>query len=228
MAWKPTQAELDEVFKVHLPYEIGRMVEAHRLLMNPGQYYRIPKGPEAKTIAKGLQDAHIVSFCTHARNLLEFFPREEYHEKYHYARAADFSKPDSADASKVDYEIRKRTGRIEALYKQLCAQVNHLTYDRTDEDSKKIGDAKRKELIELIYGEVLRLARSLDVSRYDKAYLGLDILAEAAALKVETGATGTTNAVTLESWQSPPPLQPTSSTGTVMLGGGVVTFSIIK
>jgi hypothetical protein len=154
MPWTPTQPQLDEVFKVHLPYEIGRLVEAYRLLLSPGKYYQIPDSPEAQTIGTALKDAHIVSFCTHARNLLEFFPRDDYQGDNHYARAADFSKP--------DYEIRKRKGRIKDLYKQLCAQVNHLTYDRTNKDDEKIGTDERKELIDIIYDEVLRLAKSLD------------------------------------------------------------------
>lgn len=228
MGWKPTQAQLDEAFRVHLPYEIGRMVEAYRLLLNPEKYYQVPEGPKAATIAKALQDAHIVSFCTHARNLLEFFPREKYHEDNHYARAADFSKPDAADASKPDYEIRRRMGKSEALYKRLCAQVNHLTYDRTDEDGEKIGREERKELIDLVYGEVLRLAGSLNESQYDKAYLGLASLAETAAQEIKSGQTKqATNAVTAVSWQSPP-IQSTNSTGTVISSGGVVTFNIIK
>jgi len=228
MPWTPTQAQLDKVFKEHLPYEIGRMAEAHRLLVNPGKYYQIPDSPEAETIAKALKDAHIVSFCTHARNLLEFFPRKDYQGDNHYARAADFSKPSAADPAKPEYEIRKRAGRMEALYDQLCAQVNHLTYDRTDEDSKKIGEGERKELIDIIYGEVLRLARSLDESRYHKLYLGFEELAEAAKLEIKVGTTkAPTNAVIPNSWKSPP-FQPTSSTGTLVMGGGIVKFDIIK
>jgi hypothetical protein len=251
MAWTPTHAQLNEVFTKHLPYEIGRLVEAYRLLVNPEKYYRPADLAEAETIGKALVDAHIVSFCTHARNLLEFFPREEYNDDNHYARAADFSKPSAADPAKPNYEIRKRKGRMKELYKQLCAQVNHLTYDRTDEDSKKITEGERKELIDIVYEEVLRLARSLDESRYDKLYLGLGILADAAKLEIKVGLTKQPSSeVIVKSWKSPsPPLGRQSTTGTVIMsappgrsggtspvsssaplksGNGMVTFNILK
>ena len=127
-------------------------------------------------VAEAVDDALLVAFCTHARNLLEFFFRDP--DKNYYAAAMDYAKP---DYEKLDLE---KNPNAKTLYKQLCAQINHLTYKRTDADNKKILPLQRKDLIDIIYEQATRLARKLK-SDYDKQHLHLDRLADAAAAKIE-------------------------------------------
>jgi hypothetical protein len=169
----PTAAELRQVFEVHLPYEIVRLVEMYRLLLEPNPY-RSDLKPE---VAETVDDALIVGFCTHARNLLESFFRSR---KFQYALATDY-------ANAPPYvRLDPKREDVDRLYGQLCAQINHLTYGRTDDNSKKIDVAERKELIDIVNEETTRLGKHLK-SDYDKQHLHLDILAAAAAMEVKVG-----------------------------------------
>jgi hypothetical protein len=102
----------------------------------------MPKTPETMRA-----DALLVGFCSHARNLLEFFFRED-NTKYNYAIALDYANE--------GYSPLKKMGDVDRLYSQLCAQINHLTYERTDEASKKIADKECQELVRLIHHETKR------------------------------------------------------------------------
>ena len=79
--------------------------------------------------------------------LLEFLFRED-HKKYKYALATDFAKP--------SYKRLELIGRAKTLYADLCAKVNHLTYDRTDRIQEKIGWREQDEILELIHKEIVR------------------------------------------------------------------------
>ena len=57
--WAPSQTDLQQVFTKHFPYEIVRLVEQYKLLRTPDPDRSEP-----------VKDALIVSFCTHARNIL--------------------------------------------------------------------------------------------------------------------------------------------------------------
>jgi hypothetical protein len=106
-----------------------------------------------------------VGFCTYARNLLEFFYRRP------QGRAA------AADYANAPYEpLDKSRCDVKTLTTQLNAQINHLTYERTDEASGKIGSKERKDLIDLIHTEAGRLEKCLK-SEYDTKYLRIDLLA---------------------------------------------------
>jgi len=167
----PSAATLQEVFEKHVHYEILRLVQMYALLLKPA--YRCKLEPD---VADAVDDGLLVAFCTHARNLLEFFFRERDRD---YALATDY-----AELGYVKLD-RKRPD-VDRLYGQLCAQINHLTYNRTDNDNKKIRPPQRKELIDIINEEATRLARKLK-SGYDKQYLHLNRLADAAATKIEVG-----------------------------------------
>jgi hypothetical protein len=71
---------------------------------------------------------------------------------------------------------------VDRLYKQLCAQINHLTSNRTDDSKKKIDTPEWKELTDIILREATRLAPQLK-SGYDKQNLRIDDLLNAAAAK---------------------------------------------
>lgn len=155
--------ELAEVLKNHIPYELGRLVATYKLMREP-QY----RNALEKNDAENVDDALIVSFCTHARNMLEFFHRKD-HRKWRYALAIDYAKP--------GYKSLERAGRADQLFQQLCAQINHLTYERTDKNSKKIGVAERDELIRIIHQEVKRLVTDLR-PEFGSQYFMLDVLAK--------------------------------------------------
>src|SRR5882724_2005327 len=61
---------MQKVFKTHLYYEIGRLLEMYKLLLEPKRYAGL-----SAELVRTLDDALIVGFCTHARNLMEFFFR---------------------------------------------------------------------------------------------------------------------------------------------------------
>jgi hypothetical protein len=173
---------MQDVFGHHLPYEIDRLVGKYRLLLEPQQYRSLLPLGRAKTpaTAETLDDALFVGFCTHARNLLEFFYRRP------QGRAA------AADHANAPYEpLDKSRCDVKTLTTQLNAQINHLTYERTDEASEKIGSKERKDLIDLIHTEACRLEKCLK-SEYDTKYLRIDLLAEAARMKITAGAVAPT------------------------------------
>jgi hypothetical protein len=83
---------------------------------------------------------------------------------------------------------------VARLYGQVCAQINHLSYNRTDDDSKKVGARERKELISLIHDEAVRLGKDLRAG-YDKRYLMLDRLASAAGMVINLASVATTSSL---------------------------------
>lgn len=183
---QPTQAELSATLEKHVFYEAIRFITQYNLLRAPD--YR---GKLDAKVAEEIDDALIVSFCTRARNLLEFFFRPSRTE-YNYAIATDY-----ADQSYVRLDAKRPD--VERLYGQLCAQINHLTYDRTDESSKKINPKERDELVALIHDEAVRLEPHLSKAGFDRRYLAIKRLSEAKAktLTVAPGAVGATNAITV-------------------------------
>jgi hypothetical protein len=164
------QPSQQKVFEEHLPYEIIRLIQQYLLLLHRNEY-RSGLKPD---VEEAVHDGLLVGFCTHARNLLEFFFHDPGHRDH--AAATDYAAPGYV---RLD---RKRPD-VDRLYKQLCAQINHLTYNRTDDDKKKIGPLEWKELIEIILSEATRLAPQLK-SGYDNQHLHIDRLTEAAA-KIE-------------------------------------------
>jgi hypothetical protein len=169
----PSAAALQEVLKKHLPYEIVRLVETYRLLLTPEPY----RSKLTQEIVESVDDALIVGFCTHARNLLEFF----FHKRSRdYAIALDYAK---AEYQRLD----QNRADVKRLFGQLCTQINHLTYKRTDVTREKIGPKERKELVDLIHHEATRLGERLK-SQYEAQHLHLDALSAAAALELKVGA----------------------------------------
>lgn len=217
----PSQAELAEVLEKHISYELGRLIAQYKLL-------REPKYREAldKEDAENIDDALIVSFCSHARNFLEFLSQTEPtpgkkqptkpKKPRRYARAVDYG-------TKPGYAPLERIDRVGDLYQQLCEQINHLTYYRTDETSKKIDVAERNELIEIIHDEFTRLAGELKHG-LDKNYFLLDRFMEARLLvKVDANApVGASSEVQVISSQINASLiKPVGATTTVQVVGPI-------
>jgi len=171
-----TQETMRHVFEVHVPYEIGRLVAMYRLLLDRNQYrpaaLQGPAASETGRTAETLEDALIVGFCTHARNLLEFFYREA---GDHYAAAVDY-------ADTTYQPLNEKIANVDRLKNKLNNQINHLTYMRTDETSEKIGPNERKEIIKLIGSEAVRLQPQLKPGYDAKCLLIDDLLAAAASV----------------------------------------------
>src|SRR5215204_691610 len=72
VAMTKTPQTKQEVFEKHVPYEVDRLLETYELLLEPKRY----RSALAREITDTVEDALMVGFCTHARNLLEFFFRE--------------------------------------------------------------------------------------------------------------------------------------------------------
>jgi hypothetical protein len=178
----PSATALKQVFEEHLPYEIVRLVEIYHLLLTPAPY----RTKLANNISETVDDALIVGFCTHARNLLEFFFRKDRTE-YNYALATDYAEASYQRLNREREDVKK-------LYGQLCAQINHLTYGRTDDNSKKIGPSERKALVDLIKDEAVRLERKLKPD-YNRHYLYTDLLNRAAKMEIKAGAIGPSSQV---------------------------------
>ncbi len=196
---KPTHAELSRILENHLYYEVVRFVSQFELLCVPA--YRAKVDAD---VAEAIDDALIVSFCSHARNLLEFFFRED-RTKFNYTLATDYGSS--------SYK-RRNDPDAERLYGQLCAQINHLTNDRTDDGSKKIQAKERNELVVLIHDEVVRLEPHLSKAGFDSTYLAIDRLskAKAATLTIRPGAVEASPAISSTTFSTGPLKPVTSST----------------
>jgi hypothetical protein len=140
----------------------------------------------ANDISETVDDALIVGFCTHARNLLEFFFRKD-RTKYNYGSATDYAEASYQRLNQEREDVTK-------LYGQLCAQINHLTYGRIDDNSEKIGPSERKDLADLIKDEAVRLERKLKPD-YNRHYLHTDLLNRAAKMEIKAGAIGPSSQV---------------------------------
>jgi hypothetical protein len=199
----PTHAVLTEVLEKHLCYEFIRFAEQHELLRNPEPYRAKLNAEDAKKI----DDSLIVRFCTHARNLLEFFFRDK-PTKFNYALAIDYAK---TGYNRLD---RNRSD-VERLYGQLCAQINHLTTDRTDDATKKVGPVERDELVALIHAEAARLEKDLQPG-FDKRYLAVAVLAQVKPSVIKAGAIGPSTQPVVSS--TTPSLPSVNTTGTPPVG----------
>jgi hypothetical protein len=62
-----TPEAMRKMFDVHVPYEIGRLDEMYRLMAQP-DLFNFKGIPEKQQPT--IEDALIVAFCSHARNLV--------------------------------------------------------------------------------------------------------------------------------------------------------------
>ena len=84
-----------------------------------------------------------VAFCTHARNLLEFFFRDP--DTNYYAAAMDYANP---NYEKLDLEENPKCE--DAVQTAVCPNQSYA-------DNKKILPPQRKDLIDIIYEQATRL-----------------------------------------------------------------------
>jgi hypothetical protein len=176
-AMAKTAHKLQEVFNKHIPYEIGRLIEMYDLLLKPDPYRSVAE-PTRETI----DDALIVGFCIHAKNLVEFFEQKPHK---HYAAAADYT-----DQGYQPWEIAHGTVAHE-LKGKLNNQLSHLSYERTEEPNEKIGVNERKQLLDMIHDQLVRWIGHLK-PEYDRSKVSIGALGAARAAVI-AGIGGTTN-----------------------------------
>jgi hypothetical protein len=113
----------------YLFYEFWMLAETHkRLLAGIGD-----------TV---IQNALIEAFCTHARNLNEFFLEVGWD---HALKASDFTAG--------DYKWPPNSEERKALIAKINKQISHLTDQRTLTAQEKIGERDRTALYELLVAD---------------------------------------------------------------------------
>ena len=177
-----TPEAMRKMFDVHVPYEIIRLDEMYRLMAQP-DLFNFKGIPEKQQPT--IEDALIVAFCSHARNLVEFFEKQP---SDNYACAKDFAK-DKYEPLKINHGTR-----LHSLKGMLNNQINHLTYERTDQPDEKIGAPERKELFQAIHDEVVRWKAALK-PEYDVFTINTDSLADARVMVLKA-AIGESNEIT--------------------------------
>jgi hypothetical protein len=96
-------------------------------------------------------NALIESFCTHARNLNEFFlERSGWRDSLKASAFTD-----------VAYKPPRRTKRRIALFDKINQQITHLTVKRTSNVRQKIGPRYRDEMYKTLYADLLKFNRHL-------------------------------------------------------------------
>jgi len=135
MAKKHSRISAEEFFDEHLHYEIS-MLRATYAYMCVGSFGDI------------LNNALIESFCTHARNLIEFFRYK-----------------DPCDYHPVEFvtdKFRKNTQFIDdSLFTTINEQISHISYYRTADPSKKIDGTFRAKVIAALEAEIGRFNKHL-------------------------------------------------------------------
>jgi hypothetical protein len=169
-----TQKTMQLMFDEHVRYEIDHLSGMYRLLTE------LPNNQLPDLDRKMIDDALIVAFCIHAKNLMEFLSDRP---KKNYAVAVEFA----ADGYKPWKIKRSREGRLKG---KLNSQISHLTYARTEDPNEKIGPQDRKELVKRIYDELVRWSNHLKPS-YDANKLNLKALETAKEMEIKAGVLAT-------------------------------------
>jgi hypothetical protein len=121
------------IVRQHLPYEIDMLEYTFRELALPSR-------------DQGKVNVLIECFCLHARNLIDFFWKDE-PLSGSMACATHFTSPEYANRRGPD--LRKSP-----LYGKLSTQIVHLSYKRTIDTAEKIGPEDRQRLKALIEAEI--------------------------------------------------------------------------
>ena len=166
------------VFTDHIMYEIKMLRMAYWLLGVPWH-------------SEWVGNSLIEAFCIHARALLEFFEGEtsESDEKvcaFHFTN----NTYRAFSGGKVNDRLRGK----------LHAQIAHLSYQRSKDDSDKIGSADRKALLELLNKEIDNFAAHLKSQYKEKwpADLGINVQGPTLPTQNMTGmVTGPMRTVTM-------------------------------
>jgi hypothetical protein len=135
-----------EILAHHLVYEVEMLVST---------LVRLEAGIRDDRV---MAYAFIESFSLHARNLIEFFqlPRPD----------RDKAKPDGDKVGAymfADESYRPMAKAVvkNALRAKLNNQIVHITRERTTDDSQKLNDIDRRELITILGAELVRFIASL-------------------------------------------------------------------
>jgi hypothetical protein len=140
-------ADKAQIIKTDLPYEIDGLRYA---------YNRLQSGLEGQAEI----NVFIECFCVHARNLIDFFWPKQPKQKNH-AIARQFM---DTKAKRLYTSLQGADPNANGLYRKICDQIVHLTYDRTDDAERKIGPDDRSYLKQLIEKEIGNFSRHLHPS----------------------------------------------------------------
>jgi hypothetical protein len=133
-----------KIIAEHLPYEVNMLRLSHYILLG---------GIPQPLLSPGVANLAIEGFCTHARNLIDFFADQS------PARGKDAVARHFTNGSYSPFngkDVKK-----EGLYGRINKQIMHLTYDRTDDPNLKIGPNDREQLRHLIENEIIEFQKYL-------------------------------------------------------------------
>lgn len=146
-----TLADRQKIISEHFPYEINMCFGSYEVL----------KVQQTQFVV----NLSIEGFCLHARNLIDFFwddaPANSKDAVARHFTNTSYLPFDGADPKK------------DGLYGKINKQIMHLTYDRTDDPTRKIGAEDRRRIRRLIYDEILRFQvqlRSPYVETWDNVH----------------------------------------------------------
>jgi hypothetical protein len=138
----PAVEEMQDILDEHLPYEVKMLFVTHDALYPPGR------------LVGGDLNVVLESFCIHARNLIEMFTRKRGER---YVLATDYIPSYSA--------FQGCQSEISDLYKKICEQISHLTYDRKRDPADKIQTDKHvPRARQLLEAEIKAFVRGLPVA----------------------------------------------------------------
>ena len=129
---KQTQPSPGELLGHHVKYEIDQMVASLRMLGD----LKVPQ-EWGDGWQKALNNALMESFCLHARALFEFFRKPNGAREYAETNYKPFQNVD-----------------VSTWVKNLNNQIAHLLEGRTDDDSRKIRDQDRLDMLYTLSNEV--------------------------------------------------------------------------
>jgi hypothetical protein len=118
--------------------------------MNFGCSPKRTKGFWRGSATHRIQNALIEAFCTHARNLNEFFLEVGWD---HALKASDFTLG--------DYQSRSNTEERKALIAKINKQISHPTDQRTLTPQEKIAESDRTVLYQLLVADFKNFTQHL-------------------------------------------------------------------
>ena len=153
MALECTDKQMTDMLDEHLPYEVAMMLVAHDLMY-----------PEPRVSPGIAQNAMIECFCIPARNLFEFLTMKGGGGKnYAFAKAYvpsfDAFRDPQTNADKDD------------LYKKICEQITHLSFNRVKHDEAKVRrDVEVPATAKLLLPEIGGFAIALERDEHRRAW----------------------------------------------------------
>ncbi|MFO1151410.1 MAG: hypothetical protein U1E62_23800 [Alsobacter sp.] len=135
MRKKHTRISAEEFFREHLHYEIWMLRETYAYML-------------VGSFGDVMNNALIESYCTHARNLIEFF---------RYKDSCDYH-----PAEFVTADFKKNTQFIgDILFTTINEQISHMSHYRTADPFRKIDGPFRTRVFAALEVEIARFGKHL-------------------------------------------------------------------